>query len=422
MRARAHWPQMIVATTVVTVAPALVVWILSATGPVTSLWAGVALAAAFAIAASAAGSAYWRRHASGDVLFSDLLVWGWWRRRRMERRLVGADELLREAGSADREREAAVLRELGAALDARDPYLDGHSRRVARFATMIARRMELGDEHVERVQVAASVHDIGKLRVPTEVLRKPGRLTDAEFEVTKRHTSEGASMVECLGDPQLVAAVRGHHERWDGGGYPDGLADERIPLEARIIAVADTFDAITSPRPYRPAARHQHALEVIAAEAGKQLDPAVVRAFISCYSDRRGIALWAIGAWTALAPRARELAASAAVAVAAASVAVAVAGASAGLGLTDELTSDPAGGAAAHGDAQAAAHRTPTPTPARPKPAPAQRTPASARPTSTPTRFPATPSAALPQAIPTPALTPQPTSAATAPRATPTPT
>src|SRR4051794_21170426 len=152
MRARAHWPQMIVATTVVTVAPALVVWILSAAGTVTSLWAGMALAAAFAIAASAAGSAYWRRHASGDVLFSDLLVWGWLRRRRMERRLVGADELLREAGTADRGREAAVVRELAAAVDARGPFPHGPPPRVGGHAEEIARPQEPGGGQGERGQ------------------------------------------------------------------------------------------------------------------------------------------------------------------------------------------------------------------------------------------------------------------------------
>jgi hypothetical protein len=186
-----------------------------------------------------------------------------------------------------------LLAELGAALDAQDPYLDGHSRRVARYATMIARRMDLPDEQIDRVKAAAAIHDIGKLRVDPEVVYKPGRLTDAEFELMKRHAGEGGAMAECLGDPALAAAVRAHHERWDGSGYPDGAAGERIPLEARIISVADTFDALTSPRAYRPAAPHAKALGIIAEEAGEQLDPHVARAFISCYSDRRGAALWA---------------------------------------------------------------------------------------------------------------------------------
>ena len=284
---------MAVATVVVMVLPALVVGGLSALGVLTSLWAGVLLAIALSFALSSAGSAFWRRHASGDVLFSDLLLWGWLRRRRTERRLGRADELLREAGDAEGARATELLRELGAALDAQDPYLDGHSRRVARYVTMIAQRMNLSAEQVERAKAAATVHDVGKLRVPAEVVNKRGRLTEAEFELMKQHAAAGGEMVECLGDPGLAAAVRGHHERWDGSGYPDGLAGERIPVEARMISVADTFDAITSARPYRAATAHAKALKVIADEADRQLDPEAARAFISCYSDRRGAALWA---------------------------------------------------------------------------------------------------------------------------------
>ena len=284
---------MAVATVVVMVLPALIVGVLSALGVLTSLWAGVLLAVALSLALSSAGSAFWRRHASGDVLFSDLLLWGWLRRRRTERRLGRADELLREAGDADNARTTELLRELGAALDAQDPYLDGHSRRVARYVTMMARRMNLPVEQVERAKAAATIHDVGKLRIPAEIVNKPGRLTDAEAEVMKQHAAAGGEMVECLGDPGLAAAVRGHHERWDGGGYPDGLAGERIPVEARMISVADTFDAITSARPYRAGTPHAKALKVIADEADRQLDPEAARAFISCYSDRRGAALWA---------------------------------------------------------------------------------------------------------------------------------
>jgi cyclic di-GMP phosphodiesterase len=108
----------------------------------------------------------------------------------------------------------------------------------------------------------------------------------------KQHAAEGGQMVKRLGDPALAAAVRSHHERWDGSGYPDGLSGERIPAEARIISVADTFDAITSVRSCRPATPHVKALEVIDEEAGQQLDPMAARAFISCYSDRRGAAFW----------------------------------------------------------------------------------------------------------------------------------
>src|SRR4249920_1488720 len=128
---------MAIATTVVMVLPAVIVGGLSALGVLTSLWVGGLLAVALSLGLSSAASAYWRRHASGDVLFSDLLLWGWLRRRRTERRLARADDLLWEAGHAESARKDDLLHELGAALDAQDPYLDGHSRRVARYVTMI---------------------------------------------------------------------------------------------------------------------------------------------------------------------------------------------------------------------------------------------------------------------------------------------
>src|SRR3954469_109838 len=233
VRSHAPWPQMMAATVLVMVVPALVVGALSALGILTTVWAGALLAVALSLALSSAGSAYWRRHATGDVLFSDLLVCGWLRRRRTEGRLARADELLLQAGDADSARKGELLRELGEALDAEDPYLDGHSHRVARYVTMIAERMNLSAEQVERAKAAATIHDVGKLRIPKEIVNKPDRLSEAEFEVMKQHAAAGGEMVDCLGDPLLAAVVRAHHERWNGRGYPDGRAGERIPLEAR---------------------------------------------------------------------------------------------------------------------------------------------------------------------------------------------
>jgi putative nucleotidyltransferase with HDIG domain len=292
--------QMLLATTVVAVLPFTVSLALRAYGVISSAWLSVALAIVLSLGASAAGSAYWRKHgAGGEVLFSELLLWGWIRRRHQERDLTDATELLGLVGlshdeAVSVERREQLLRQLANALEGQDVYLNGHSRRVARHAAMIARGMGLPKAEVARIRAAAAVHDVGKLRTPKAILNKPGRLSDAEFEVIKRHPVDGAEMVEALGDPELTRIIRHHHERLDGAGYPDGLAGDRIPVGARIIAVADTFDAITSARPYRAAATHQKAIDILRREAGTQLDPDAVRSFLAYYSGNRPTAVWAI--------------------------------------------------------------------------------------------------------------------------------
>ena len=274
---------------------------------VSSPWVSVALTVGLSLTASYVRSAYWRnRGGEGELLFSELLIWGWIRRWRQQREIANATGLLDLglAGRRDRpatlstERREELLRQLAKALEGQDVYLNGHSRRVARHATMIARGLGLPNDDVVRIRAAAAVHDVGKLLTPKTILNKPGRLTDAEFDVVKRHPVDGAEMVAPLGDHELTRIVRHHHERLDGAGYPDGMAGEQIPLGARIIAVADTFDAITSSRPYRSAARHERAIHVLQAEAGSQLDPAAVRAFLAYYSGNRPTALWALATET----------------------------------------------------------------------------------------------------------------------------
>ena len=298
-----YLPQVAVATLLVSVMPIIVVWLLRSAGAI-GPWTCLVLAMAISTVLSWVGCAYWKRsQGSGDLLFSELLVWEWLRRWRAERRLASAIDLLglvqtsgeRPAGlSVDRQEQ--LLRVLAAALEAEDRYTRGHSDRVARYAGSIGRRMGLSTREVEAVRAAALVHDVGKLRIPAEVLNKPTRLTDAEFDLIKRHPVDGAEMVTSLGNEELTSVVRHHHERMDGKGYPDGLAGEQIPLGARIIAVADTFDAITSVRPYRPRRAHKQALDILTAEQGLQLDREAVRAFLHCYSGRRSIALWTVSA------------------------------------------------------------------------------------------------------------------------------
>jgi putative nucleotidyltransferase with HDIG domain len=175
--------------------------------------------------------------------------------------------------------QARLLDRLAAGLEASVPGTDAHCRRVARYAAGTARRMCLAPEQVALVRRAAILHDIGKFETPAAIINKPGPLSREELALVERHAAAGARLVTGLGDDALTTIVHHHHERFDGRGYPDGLAGKAIPLGARIVAVADTFDAITSARPYRPAIRRRAALELLEGEAGTQLDPDVVGAF-----------------------------------------------------------------------------------------------------------------------------------------------
>jgi putative nucleotidyltransferase with HDIG domain len=285
-------PYVVGATALVTGMPACVVGFLVPSGTVAELLGGMLLAVVLSVAAAKVGAALWMRHPlARDVLFADLMAWEWARRLWVERRLaraqraLGADHLAPEA-------RAEALRDLARLLEGRDSYTHGHSQRVARHAVRIANALHVPAAQAERIWTAATLHDVGKLYTPREILNKPGRLTDEEFEVIKRHPVDGAAMLlDVEGDPDIVAIVRSHHERLDGHGYPDGLAGDDIPLGARIIAVADTFDALTSTRSYRPAATHKRALDILRKEAGTQLDGAAVAAFLRSYSGRRPAAI-----------------------------------------------------------------------------------------------------------------------------------
>jgi putative nucleotidyltransferase with HDIG domain len=174
----------------------------------------------------------------------------------------------------------ATVRALANAVEARDAYTGKHAERVAAYALEIARTMgsRLADD--PQSEFGFLLHDIGKLAVPDHILFKPEPLDEEERTAIERHPVLGCEIldgIDFLGDAKAV--VRSHHERWDGGGYPDGLAGEDIPLVARVFAVADTLDALTTDRPYRRGESLAHAREVINAGAGTQFDPAVVEAF-----------------------------------------------------------------------------------------------------------------------------------------------
>jgi putative nucleotidyltransferase with HDIG domain len=281
-------PHALIATALVVVAPALAVWEIVPRGDAAMLAISVPLGMALSLLAAGAGGAIWKRTpGSRDLVFADLMLWGWLRRLRAERRLVRAEALL--GGDAEAP-SVEALTDLSALLEARDSYTYGHSQRVSRHAEGIAAAMGLPAAEVAKVRTAAALHDVGKLHTPRAILNKPGRLTDEEFAVIRRHPGEGAALAGDLADPAITAIIRHHHERLDGGGYPDGLAGEAIPLGARIIAVADTFDAMTSTRAYRRAASHKRALDVLAREAGTQLDAKVVAGFLGYYRGRRTVA------------------------------------------------------------------------------------------------------------------------------------
>ncbi len=173
----------------------------------------------------------------------------------------------------------ARLRGLVTHLEARVPGAAAHGRRVAAQCRLIALRLRIEEPVARRLECAARIHDVGKVVVAPEILAKPGPLSPLEYVDVQRHATIGAEMAARLGDPELAAIVRHHHERLDGSGYPDGLRGAEIPLGARIVAVADTFDALTSYRPYRETRSPGAALRLIEAEAGTTLDPGVVAAF-----------------------------------------------------------------------------------------------------------------------------------------------
>jgi diguanylate cyclase (GGDEF)-like protein/putative nucleotidyltransferase with HDIG domain len=187
-------------------------------------------------------------------------------------------ELKRLASGPDRAARFRAAASLARAVDARDVYTGSHSQRVAELAARTARRLGLPDEEVELTRLAASLHDLGKLAIPEEILRKPGPLTEPERMVLERHPQIGFRMLESLGVDPVAEWVLHHHERWDGSGYPDGLPGDRIPLGARIIFVADAYDAMTSERVYRRRVLPDQAVAELRRCAGSQFDPEIVDA------------------------------------------------------------------------------------------------------------------------------------------------
>ncbi len=191
---------------------------------------------------------------------------------------------LKRASDENRQLFIDSIEMVAAAVDAKDPYTKGHSARVSRYSVMLAREIGLNEQEIERVRASATLHDVGKIGVDDHVLKKPGVLTDEEFELMKRHTIIGFEIVRQVQQlADTLPGIRWHHESLDGSGYPDGIRGDEIPLLVRIIAVADTFDAITTDRPYQAGRDFPSALEILKKHAGTRYDPIVMDALHSVY-------------------------------------------------------------------------------------------------------------------------------------------
>jgi putative nucleotidyltransferase with HDIG domain len=195
-------------------------------------------------------------------------------------------EKLKEAAEENRELFIGSIRMLAAAIDEKDPYTRGHSGRVAKYSTIIGRELGLSNEDQDKLRVAALLHDVGKIGVEDRVLKKPGALTQEEFELMKQHTVKGANIMRPVSQlKEMLPGIELHHEHMDGRGYPYGLSGQQIPVMARIIGVADTLDAMTTNRPYQSAMDIEFALNRIKSLTGSKFDAVVVNALESAINS-----------------------------------------------------------------------------------------------------------------------------------------
>ncbi len=187
---------------------------------------------------------------------------------------------LQRSAEENRQLFIGTVKGLAAAIDGKDPYTRGHSERVSRFSMAIAQRLGLSDEEVEKIRISALLHDVGKIAIDDNILKKPAALTDDEYEIMKKHPQKGYKIMSQIpAMKEFLAGMYMHHEMVDGKGYPQGLKGDEIPLMGKIVAVADTFDAMTTDRPYQKAMKFEDALARIESFVGTRYDPAVVAAF-----------------------------------------------------------------------------------------------------------------------------------------------
>jgi HD-GYP domain-containing protein (c-di-GMP phosphodiesterase class II) len=193
-------------------------------------------------------------------------------------------EDLKRAAAENRELFMSSIQMLAGAVDEKDPYTRGHSDRVTKYSVLIAKEMGMPEDFLETVQVSAQLHDVGKIGIEDRILKKPGALTAEEFEIMKTHTTKGANILRPVAKlKDMIPGIELHHESLDGRGYPHGIKGDEIPVLPRIIAVADTFDALTTNRPYQQAHDCDDALRIIHSISGKRLDPTAVAALQAIY-------------------------------------------------------------------------------------------------------------------------------------------
>jgi len=197
--------------------------------------------------------------------------------------MVNRNLKMRTSDLVDQQRSLflSTVKSLVSAIDAKDEYTRHHSTRVTEFTLKIASKMGFSEKELGELELASLLHDVGKIAVPESILNKPGKLTDAEFTLIKEHPARGEAILRPVIElKEMARVVRAHHERYDGSGYPDRLKGQEIPLGARIMAIADTYDSITSERPYRKAASHRYAVKEILSCSGTQFDPEVIGHFL----------------------------------------------------------------------------------------------------------------------------------------------
>lgn len=187
-----------------------------------------------------------------------------------------------------RETYLSTIKALTAALEEKDPYTKGHSQRVEKYSLCLARAVRIKSLNIQQLQYAAIFHDVGKIGIPDYILNKPGKLTPEEFKHIQEHPTKGVKILKDIHFlSNAVEIIGAHHEYCDGSGYPKGLTDGQIPLEAKIITIADIFDAVTTDRPYRKAMTEQEAIDIIKEQSGTRLDPKLVGVFIELYNEGR---------------------------------------------------------------------------------------------------------------------------------------